>query len=93
MDYVEQDKLPRLYQGATLYLFSSIFETFGFTPLEAMACGIPVACARYSAMPEICGDAAEYFDPFDVEDIKEKIYLLLTCKREEMSLLSSDSNM
>jgi glycosyltransferase involved in cell wall biosynthesis len=87
LEYVEQDKLVYLYQGASLYLFPSVFETFGFTPLEAMACGIPVACARHSAMPEICGDAVEYFDPYDVEDIKEKIRLLLTCQERREDLI------
>ena len=88
LNYVEQDKLPSLYQGASIYLFPSIFETFGFTPLEAMACGVPVACARFSAMPEVCGDAVEYFDPFDVEDIKEKIRSLLTCEKRRKELVN-----
>lgn len=72
-DYMSQTEVVQLYQGALAYVFPSIFETFGFTPLEAMACGAPVACARYSVMPEICSNAAQYFDPLDIYDIASKL--------------------
>lgn len=73
LDYIAHDKLPLIYQGALAYICPSTFETFGFTPLEAMACGIPVACSRFSCLPEICGSAAYYFEPFDIHEIAEAI--------------------
>ncbi len=77
LDYVDQAKLAFLYQGATAYIFPSVFETFGLTPLEAMACGTPVACAHYSSLPEIYGDAVKYFDPFSVTDMERAMREIL----------------
>ena len=48
-------------------MFPSLYEGFGLPPLEAMACGCPVAASTAGALPEVCGDAAVYFDPTDVE--------------------------
>lgn len=77
LDYIGQSQIASVYQNAKAYLFPSTFETFGFTPLEAMACGVPCACSRLSCIPEICGDAAEYFDPFDIEDMARAMKYVL----------------
>lgn len=77
LDYIDQSELPNIYRKTSAYVFPSKFETFGFTPLEAMSCGVPVACARCSAMPEICGSNVIYFDPDDEEDIAIKVYQIL----------------
>lgn len=77
LDYIDQSELPNIYSKASVYVFPSKFETFGFTPLEAMACGVPVACAQCSAMPEVCGSNVLYFDPDDEEDIALKVYKIL----------------
>lgn len=61
--------LKALYQHATALVFPSLYEGFGLPPLEAMACGCPVAAARAASMPEVCGEAALYFDPHDVASI------------------------
>jgi len=86
LDYMGQSELARLYRGAKAYVISSMFETFGLTPLEAMACGVPVACARYSAMPEVCGDAVEYFDPLDIADMARALETVLRSndRRQEL---------
>jgi glycosyltransferase involved in cell wall biosynthesis len=65
---VGDDLLPGLYRQSRLYVFPSYFEGFGLTALEAMACGVPVAASNASVMPEVNGDAAVYFDPFDIYD-------------------------
>ena len=77
LDYIDQSELPNIYRKTSAYVFPSKFETFGFTPLEAMSCGVPVACARCSAMPEICGSNVIYFNPDDEEDIAIKVYQIL----------------
>ena len=70
---IDSELLPIIYQNSELYIFSSYCEVFGFTNLEAMACGTPVLTSNKSALPEICEDAAIYFNPFDPKDIKDKI--------------------
>jgi len=76
LDDVDRELIPIIYSNAELYIFPSYCEVFGFTNLEAMLCGTPVLTSKLSAMPEICGQAAIYFDPRDPDDIKEKIISL-----------------
>jgi len=58
-----------LYRRAALTVFPSLYEGFGLPPIEAMACGCPVAASTAGSLPEVCGDAARLFDPTSVEDI------------------------
>ncbi len=67
--YVDAPDLEGLYALARCFVFASVNEGFGIPILEAMRRGVPVACARASALPEVAGDAARYFDPLDVRDI------------------------
>jgi glycosyltransferase involved in cell wall biosynthesis len=66
---VSQLELVRLYGRASLVVFPSLYEGFGAPPLEAMACGTPVAAANSGSIPEVCGDAAVLFDPNHAEAI------------------------
>jgi glycosyltransferase involved in cell wall biosynthesis len=59
------DELVSLYRTASALVFPSLYEGFGLPPLEAMACGCPVACSDAASLPEVCGDAARMFDPHD----------------------------
>lgn len=63
------DILSNLYSHASLFVFPSLYEGFGIPSLEAMAFGCPVACSNTGSLPEVAGPAAEYFCPYDVEDI------------------------
>jgi glycosyltransferase involved in cell wall biosynthesis len=60
-------QLASLYRRAACLVYPSLYEGFGIPPLEAMACGCPVAASNAGAVPEVCGDAAVLFDPTDVE--------------------------
>jgi glycosyltransferase involved in cell wall biosynthesis len=79
--------LINLYKNATFYIFSSYSEVFGYTTIEAMKCGCPVLVSRRSALPEINGNAAKYFDPDNINSLKKKILVLLREKklRKELS--------
>ena len=61
------DELPSLYRRAGALVFPSLYEGFGLPPLEAMASGCPVASSNAASLPEVCGDAAVYFDPTSVD--------------------------
>lgn len=72
-DLVSDSDLLQLYQNARVFVFPSFYEGFGLPPLEAMACGVPVAASNSSSIPEICGDAAEFFDPKNTSEMAEKM--------------------
>ncbi len=75
--YVDDADLEGLYALASCFVFASINEGFGIPVLEAMRRGVPVACSRASALPEVAGEAARYFDPYDVSDIGDALIELL----------------
>jgi glycosyltransferase involved in cell wall biosynthesis len=83
---VSDHELIELYRTAACLVFPSLYEGFGLPPLEAMACGCPVAVADATSLPEVCGDAAEYFDPFSPEDMAAAILRALSGTRVERGL-------
>jgi glycosyltransferase involved in cell wall biosynthesis len=78
-DIVDED-LPALYSGAELFVFPSLYEGFGLPPVEAMACGCPVASSHASSLPEILDNAALFFNPYQVEEISKTVKLILENK-------------
>jgi glycosyltransferase involved in cell wall biosynthesis len=70
---VSDPELVSLYSGAKAYILPSLYEGFGLTVLEAMACGAPVIASKAGAIPETAGEAAIYFNPVDVEEIAQTI--------------------
>jgi exopolysaccharide biosynthesis WecB/TagA/CpsF family protein len=68
--FVKHEDLPALYHAASLYIFPSLFEGFGLSLLEAMACGVPTACSETSSLGEIAADAALQFDPAKIDEIR-----------------------
>ncbi len=79
--YIAADDLGRLFSGADLFVFSSLYEGFGLPIIEAMAKRVPVITSNVSSMPEVSQDAALLIDPYDVAQIAQAIYDVLTDKR------------
>lgn len=70
-------ELRALYSAAFAFAFPSLYEGFGFPPLEAMYCGAPVLASDRTSIPEVCGDAALYFDPLSPESLGQAVERLL----------------
>jgi glycosyltransferase involved in cell wall biosynthesis len=69
LGYVPDEEIARLYRGAAVYAFPSMFEGFGMPIVEAMACGTPVVASAHPSLDEACGDAAIRVDPLDAAAI------------------------
>ncbi len=80
LPHVADAVLPQVYAGADLMVMPSFIEGFGLPVLEAMACGTPVVCSRAASLPEVAGDAAEYFEPASVEDLAAAIEQVLSLR-------------
>jgi glycosyltransferase involved in cell wall biosynthesis len=74
---VADELLPALYSGAIASIYASLYEGFGFPPLEAMACGTPVLTSNVASLPEVVGDAALKVNPLDVEAIADGLIQLI----------------
>ncbi|HID91867.1 TPA: glycosyltransferase family 1 protein [Candidatus Peregrinibacteria bacterium] len=86
---VSEEKLLELYKNAKAYIFPSFYEGFGIPPLEAMAMKTPVIASTSSCIPEICGDAALYFDPNNQKELTKKLEELVKNKWLEEKLIQS----
>ena len=76
--YVNESDLPGLVAGATAFVYPSLYEGFGFPPLQAMAAGVPTITSNVSSLPEVAGDAALLIDPHSVEELSSAIERVLT---------------
>jgi len=79
--YAEASDLNALFEGASLFIFPSLYEGFGFPIIEAMAKGVPVITSNTSSMKEIAGQSAVIVDPYNVSEITTAAYNLLTNKK------------
>lgn len=82
LGYVTDEVLAKLYKNARLFAYLSLYEGFGFPPVEAIACGCPVLVSDRSSLPEICGDYAEYCNPENINEINGKLESLLSMERK-----------
>ncbi len=93
--HVPHAAVPELYRSATGLIFPSLYEGFGLPPLEAMACGCPVAAADAGSLPEIVGDAGLLFDPHDAEAMGSAMRTLWEDEgeRERLSLAGRERSL
>jgi glycosyltransferase involved in cell wall biosynthesis len=87
--YVPDEDLPFLYNGASVFVFPSLYEGFGIPPLEAMQCQIPVVASSATSIPEVVGNGALLFDPYHVDDIADKLDQVLNQKIDLGELLQA----
>jgi glycosyltransferase involved in cell wall biosynthesis len=79
--YVDRNDLPYVYKMADVFVFPSLYEGFGFPPLEAMACGTPVITTRGGALAETVKDAALIVEPHNTQQITNAICSIITNSR------------
>ncbi len=85
--WIDDDELVECYRRASALLLPSLYEGFGLPPLEAMTQGCPCLVSRAGSLPEICGDAALYCDPYDISDIADKMHRILVDNELRNSLI------
>src|ERR1051326_1228540 len=78
LGFVPDNDLPGLYRAASVFVYPSLYEGFGFPPLEAMACGCPVMSSTCGSLGEVVGEAAAVVNPEDIHSIAKQLYILAT---------------
>lgn len=86
-NFVADDELRIIYHLAEIFVFPSLYEGFGYPPLESMACRTPVVVSNSSSIPEVVGDAGVYFDPINIEEMANKIHEVLNSKKLQQELI------
>jgi alpha-1,3-rhamnosyl/mannosyltransferase len=84
--YIPQRSLPRLYGGAAIFVYPSLYEGFGLPVLEAMASGVPVITSSSTSLPEVVGDAGMLVNPLDTDDLRRAMVELLEDENKRQAL-------
>lgn len=87
LGYLSDLELAHVYNLATIFIYPSLYEGFGIPPLEAMSCGTAVIASNAASLPEACGDAVEYIRPNNVNEISQKIALLVNDNEKRKLLI------
>ena len=80
LGFVDEKELDQLYHDAYCLVYPTLNEGFGYPPLEAMHYGAPVLASPFTSIPEVCGSAALYFNPFSIEEIMSRILMIIDDK-------------
>lgn len=84
--FVAEEDKPALYNLASVFVYPSLYEGFGFPPLEAIACGIPVIASHSSSLPEMIGDAGILIDPYRPDELLHALRGILSSKSLQADL-------
>jgi len=88
-DFVSEGQLRWLYENCQAYVFPSLSEGFGLPGLEAMIHGAPVVSSNFTCLPEIFGEAAEYFNPMDINDMALTIQKVINNETTRQKLITT----
>lgn len=77
LGFVPEADKAAIYRGARVFLFPSLYEGFGYPPLEAISCGVPVVGSDTSSLPEVVGDGGILLAPHDVEGMAGALLQIL----------------
>lgn len=77
LGYVDDPDLEELYANAHVFVYPSLNEGFGYPPIEAMRYGVPIIASPFTSIVEICGSGALYFNPYSVEEIMNRMLMIL----------------
>ncbi|MDP1688576.1 MAG: glycosyltransferase family 1 protein [bacterium] len=85
----KSDERALLYNASEIFVYPSFFEGFGFQPLEAQACGVPVISSNRTSLPEILGESARLINPWSIEEIHESLVEIITNRNVRDKLVSA----
>ncbi|WP_044210414.1 glycosyltransferase family 1 protein [Flammeovirga sp. OC4] len=88
--YIPDEQLIDFYHSGDLLVFPSLYEGFGFAPLEAMACGVPVLSATGGSLREVVGDGGDFFD-YEKEDLQSKMMNVIDDENYRQDLIQRGS--
>lgn len=88
-DFIPDDQLRWAQENAKAYVCASLSEGFFLPALEAMMYDNPLISSNATCLPEVCGDAAEYFDPLDIDDMAKKIIKVLSSEKRQKELIAA----
>lgn len=86
-DFIPDDQLRWAHENAKAYVCASLSEGFFLPALEAMMYDNPLISSNATCLPEVCGDAAEYFDPLNIDDMAKKIIKVLSSEKRQKELV------